>query len=254
METEQKKIDLSNRFFAIIFLLIIGIFGYLGFQLYLDFKASEQQNQNQISITGEGKVYATPDIAAVTLGIETNGASVKEITQKNVAAMNKIIEELKNLSIEDKDLQTTQYSVSPQYNWTEKEGRIPDGYTITQNVEVKIRDFDKISDVLAVGTENGANIVSSLQFKVDDENQFKSEARAKAIEQAKEKAKVLAQQAGIKLGDIVNVYENYYSPTSSYSEKYLGMGSAEDVSIAVPQIQVGEREIAVTVNLVYKIK
>jgi hypothetical protein len=256
METEQKKFDLSNRFFAIIALLAVAICLYLATELILGFKTLNLQNQNQITVSGEGKVYTVPDVATVTLGIETNGSSVDEITEKNVSAMNKIIQELKNLGIEEKDLQTTQYSVYPQYNWTEKEGRIPDGYTISQNVKVKIRDFDKISSVLTAGTENGANIVNSLQFEVDDAEQFKADARAKAIAQAKEKARVLAEQSGIKLGDIINVYENsYYSPVSSYSTKEaLGMGGAEDQAIQIPQIQTGEQEIRATVNLVYKIK
>ncbi len=254
METEQKRFDLSNRFFAIIALLVVAICLYLASELVLGFKTLNLQNQNQITVAGEGKVYAVPDIATVTLGIETNGNSVSEITQKNVSAMNKIIQELKNLGIEDKDLQTTQYSVSPQYNWTQKEGRIPDGYTISQNIEVKIRDFNKISNILTVGTENGANIVNSLQFEIDDAEQFKANARAKAIAQAKEKARVLAEQSGIKLGDIINVYENsYYSPVSSYSTKAVGMGGAVEDSVS-PQIQTGEQEIRATVNLVYKIK
>ena len=122
METEQKHFDLSDRLFLIIALLIIGTFVYLGFQLNYQSKLANIQNVNQITVSGEGKVYATPDIATVTLGIETNGTSVKDITNRNVTAMNKIVDELKKLGIEDKDLQTTQYSVYPQYNYTEKSG------------------------------------------------------------------------------------------------------------------------------------
>ena len=253
MAQESKIFDLSNRLFAITALLVISIFLYLGFQLFYQQKTIDQQNANQITVSGEGKVYAAPDIATVTLGIETNGAVVKDITQKNVSAMNKIIEGLKNLGIEDKDIQTTQYSVTPQYNYTEKSGRVPNGYTINQNIEVKIRNFDNISSVLDVATQNGANVVSSLQFTIDNPEQFRSEARAKALEQAKAKAKTLADQAGIKLGAIINVYENSYSYAPYTSAKTL-MGAGEAVSYDMAQIQTGQQEIDMTINVTYKIK
>jgi hypothetical protein len=223
--------------------------------LIYQFKTLNQQNVNQITVSGVGKVYTTPDIATVTLGVETNGASVKTITEKNVTAMNKIIDGLKKLGIEDKDIQTTQYSVAPQYNYTEREGRVPNGYTINQNIEVKIRNFDNISGVLDVATQNGANVVSSLAFTIDDPEQFRAEARAKAIEQAKAKAETLAKQAGVKLGEIINVYENNYvtSPIMYNSAQKL-MGAGEAASYDSAQIQTGEQEIDITINLTYKIK
>jgi len=254
MAQESKTFDLSNRLFAITALLVISIFLYFVFQLFYQQKTFDQQNANQITVSGEGKVYATPDIATVTLGIETNGAVVKEITQTNVSSMNKIIDGLKNLGIEEKDIQTTQYSVTPQYNYTEKSGRVPNGYTINQNIEVKIRNFDNISSVLDVATQNGANVVSSLAFTIDNPEQFRSEARAKAIEQAKAKAKTLADQAGIKLGDIINVYENSYNYSPTYTSAKTLMGGGESVSYDSAQIQTGQQEIDMTINVTYKIK
>jgi len=256
MDIENKKIDLSNRFFVLVSVLIAGALIFGIFQLVYQFKSVNLQNQNQITISGSGKVYMVPDVAKVTLGIETTGKSVKDITQTNVTAMNKIIEGLKLLAIAEKDIQTTQYSVRPQYNWTERSGRVLDGYIIYQNIEVKIRDFAKISDVLNVATENGVNIVSELQFTIDDIEKVKAQAREKAILEAKEKAKTLASQTGIKLGDIINIYENndnYYAPM--YSEKSaLGMDEADMVAMPTAQIQTGEQEIQVNLSLVYRIK
>ena len=254
MATEKKEFDLSNRLFIIVVLLVIGAIACFSYQIFYKAKTLEQQNQNQITVSGEGKVYATPDIATVTLGIETNGKSVKEITQTNVSAMNKIIEEVKNLGIEDKDIQTTQYSVTPQYNYTEKEGRVPNGYTINQNIEVKIRNFDNISGVLDVATQNGANVVSSLAFTIDDPEQFRAEARAKAIEQAKAKAETLAKQAGVKLGEIINVYENNYSYSPVYTNSKTLMGAGVLESTASADIQTGQQEVDLTINLTYKLK
>jgi hypothetical protein len=255
MDIDNKKIDLSNRFFVLVSLLVAGILICYVFQLTYQFKSVSLQNQNQITISGTGKTYAVPDVAKVTLGIETTGKVVKDITETNVTSMNKIIEGLKALGIAEKDIQTTQYSVNPQYDWTDRSGRTLTGYVISQNIEVKIRDFTMISDALNVATNNGANIVSSLQFTIDDVEKVKATAREKAIVQAKEKAQTLANQTGIKLGDIINVYENndnYYAPIYS-SKTAMGAGAMDAVEVA-PQIQTGEQEVQITVSLTYKIK
>ena len=254
MEQETKKFDLSNRLFIITALLIACILVSVVGGVFYEFKSLQQQNTNQISVSGEGKVYAKPDIAKVTLGIQTKGASVQEITQTNVTSMNKIIDAIKGLGVAEKDITTTQYYVTPEYNWTEDQGQVPNGYSISQNIEVKIRDFTKIGDVLNISTTNGANIVNSLQFTIDDPEQFKAEARAKAIIQAKEKAQKMAEQAGIKLGKVVSVYEDNYGYTPTYMDyskaESLGAG---DVAISA-NIQSGEQEIQMTVSVTYEIK
>jgi hypothetical protein len=213
------------------------------------------QNSNQITVSGQGKVYASADIATLTLGVETEGKEIKDITSTNVSVMNKIIEGLKNLGVESKDIQTAQYTVSSQYNWTEKEGRVLTGYIINQNVDVKIRDFNKIGDILSMATENGANVVNNLQFTIEDLEKTKAKAREEAIAQAKEKAATLAKQTGIKLGDIINVYEDSYGYTPTvYNSAKVAMGAGESVSSDSAQIESGEQTITVTINLTYKVK
>jgi len=254
MDLKSKKIDLSDRLLVVIGLLVFSIFYYVSFQMVYQFNSLEQLNSNQITVSGQGKVYTSPDIATLTLGVQTEGKDVKEITQKNVSSMNKIIDGLKKLNIENKDIQTAQYTVNSQYDWTEEGGRVLKGYTISQNVEVKIRDFTKIGDVLSMATENGANVVGDLQFSIEDAEQFKTQARAEAIKQAKEKAVVLAQQTGINLGDIINVYEDSYgyAPVAYSSAKLMGAGT--DAVQESAQIESGEQTVTVTVNLTYKVK
>jgi hypothetical protein len=257
MDIKSKKIDLSNRLFIITSLFLVAIIVFFTFQIIYQFKTVNSQNMNQITVSGEGKVTSSPDIATLTLGIETEGKEIKDITNKNVASMNKIIEGLKNLGIESKDIQTAQYSVDSQYNWTEKEGRILSGYKISQNVNVKIRNFTKIGDVLTMATNNGANVVNSLQFSIENLEQLRSQARADAIKQAKEKAETLAKQTGIKLGDIIGVYENNYAYDYGYgsAESSVKLMSVPADGGGVPaQIETGEEKITITVNLTYKIK
>jgi len=254
-EIKPKKFDLSNRLYILLVLIIVIGIAYFAWIVFYTYKAGYIEDTNNITISATGEVYAAPDIAALTLGIQTDGKDVKTITQKNTETMNKIIDGVKGLGVDAKDIQTTQYSVSPQYNWTQDEGQVLEGYRITQNIDLKIRDFAKIGDILGVATENGANIVSDLRFSIEDEEKAKTQAREKAIAAAKAKAQIIADQAGIKLGDIINVYEDYYyAPVAYSSAKVMNEASGGGAAIDTAQIESGEQKVQITINLVYKIK
>lgn len=253
MDIELKQ--LANKFFIIVAVLIVGVLIFFMGQMVYQMRYLDLQNQYQITVSGEGKVYAKPDVATVSLGIKTDGQSVADITKQNVNAVNKIISDIKKLQIPENDIQTTQYTVTPNYTWTSKEGTVPNGYTIQQTVDVKIRDFDKISNVLQTAANDGANVVNSLQFTVDNPAQFRQEARAKAIEQARANAENLAKSSGVKLGKIINVYEGYNpTPVIYNSMKSVGGAGAADSSVPAPTIQPGQQEIQVTINLTYQVK
>lgn len=250
---DEKTTKLLNKTFTLAAILVVGILVFFVGQIMYQSKSLDQQNANQITVSGEGKIYAKPDVAIVSLGVTTTGATVAEVTTKNTNQMNAIIAAVKSLKIDEKDIQTTNYSLTPLYNWTEKQGRIFQGYTLEQDVQVKIRDFTKIGDVLSQATTNGANLVGDLQFTIDNPEQFKEQARAKAIEQAKANAKNLAKESGVNLGKLINVYEGYNSVPIMYNALAKGAGVAESAPVA-PTIQPGQQEIDVTINLTYQVK
>jgi uncharacterized protein YggE len=190
-------------------------------------------------------------VAIISLGVKTTASTVADVTKTNTDKMNAVIEAIKNLKIDEKDIQTTNYSLSPNYNYTGKLGRIFEGYVLDQNIQVKIRDFTKIGDVLSQATAKGANLVGDLQFTIDNPEQFKEEARAKAIAQAKANAENLSKESGIRLGKLINVYENNYSMPIYNALKGIGAGALESVS--VPTVQPGQQEINIVINLTYKI-
>ena len=242
-----------NKTFILAAVLVAGILIFLFAAIGYQQRSLDQQNTNQITVSGEGKVYAKPDVAIVSLGVTTQAATVADVTKNNTDKMNAIIDAIKNLKISEKDIQTTNYNLTPLYNWTEKEGRVFQGYTLEQDVQVKIRDFTKIGDVLSQGTEKGANLVGDLQFTIDNPEQFKEQARAKAIAEAKANAQNLAKESGVNLGKIINVYENNYTASPMlYNTKAMGGGVAE--SAPVPTVQPGQQEIDVTINLTYQVK
>lgn len=257
---EEQTIKLLNKIYGLASILTIGILVFFVSQIMLQSRAIDVQDQNQITVSGEGKVYVKPDVALINLGVLTQAETVADATEAGVEKMNDVIEAVKAMGVETKDIQTTNYNLTPNYESAPVIYSVPYrgtssviiGYTLSQTAEIKIRDFTKIGYVLSDATEAGANVVGNLQFTIDNPEQFKQEARAKAIVQAKANAENLERESGIKMGKLINVYENYY-PYSTYN-KSVGLGGATIEAVPASVIEPGQQEINVTVNLTYRVK
>src|SRR3990167_8759894 len=164
---------------------------------------------NTVSFSGEGRVVAKPDIAKVQLSIVTEALTSKLAQDDNSKKSKSITDYLKKQNIEDKDIKTTGYNIYPQYKYPQFGGQpqITD-YQVNQSIEIKIRDLDKVSNILDGVVSAGANVVNQLSFEIDSPEALKAEARTKAIADAKKKANELKSQVGISLGKIVNFSEN----------------------------------------------
>lgn len=206
------------------------------------------QYKNTISVSGEGKVYTKPDIAMVSLSVVSEGKRIVDVQNSNTRKTNQVIKFIKESGVEEKDIKTAGYNLYPTYNYEEMTPRII-GYGITQTLEVKIRNLDKVGDILEGVVINGANQIGSLYFQVDKDEEFKERARKLAIDDAKKKAEKLASQLGIKLIKISG-YNESGGPYPIYRSFDLkeGMGGGE-----APQIQAGESEIIVNVTLTFEI-
>lgn len=241
-----------------VFLISLGILAVTGIVVVALISANRINNQDRFSVTGSGTVYAKADIANLEVGLKTGAKkTAAEATSESTKKMNEIISELNALGIEEKDIKTSNYNLSPVYNYTNERGQELVGYEVTQNVSLKIRDLSKIGDVISKTTEKGANQIGNINFTIDDEFELKNQARELAIEKAKEKAVLIAEQSGMKLGDIKGVYENYndYQPIVAYSNAKMemamdGVGGA----LQTPSIQAGQNEVKVEVTLTYEIK
>lgn len=283
LETNH-TLDLSERLYKVA-IAIIAIFGVaVAGWVFLQFAGLPQNMPHEITISGTGKAYVKPDIAVVYFGVTTQELKSQDAVNKNNEKMNAIIKSIKDLGIEDKDIQTTLYNLTPVYDYSTgimplkpagfegsvrpdsavssmpvdsypiyiDRGRVFSGYSLEQQISVKIRDFSKINSVLDKATAAGATNVGQLQFTVDDIEKVNSEARALAIANAKEKLKGLSRESGLKVGKLVNVYEGYNGyPQPMYA---MGMAEKDSVSSVPPQIQTGQQEVNVTVTLTYQVK
>jgi len=231
---------------------------------------------NTISFSGEGKIFAVPDIAAVSFSIVTEAKTSKEAQDQNSEKSKEIVRFLKEQKIEDEDIKTTGYNVYPQYSYPRpllrqgSEGQtVPlgvesitypeyypsnpkiTGYQVNQSFEVKVRDLEKVSAVLDGLVTTGANQVINLGFQVDNEEELKEQAREIAIKDAKEKANKLKKQLDIHLGKIVSYNEGGYYPVYFKAE---ALDSRGGVGGGGPEVPVGENEIVVNVTITYQIR
>ncbi len=213
-----------------------------------------------ITVTDTGEIYAKPDLAIIDFSVVTEGKTVTETMNKNSEKMNKVIGFVKEQGVEAKDLKTTNFNIYPRYEWQRVEieiypyppgKRVLVGYDVSQTLEVKIRNLDKVGKIIEGATGAGANEIGNLQFTIDKEDELKKQARAEAIEKAKSKAKELASQLGVKLVRITNFSESEIFPRFyDYALKEVGAPAAAG---ATPQIETGENKISVTVTITYEI-
>jgi uncharacterized protein len=260
----MEKITSNKVLFSVLIIFLAFLVVWVGADIKNKVKEGKyigrgSEFQRTIQVSGTGEVYTKPDLAITSFSVVTEKKTVEEALLENTRKMNGVIEAIKAEEVEEKDLKTTSFSIYPRYEWRKSEDisfypegeRVLVGYEISQSLQVKIRNMERIGEIIQKATRAGANQVGNLQFAVDKEEEFKDQAREKAIEKAKEKAETLSLQLGIKLVKIVGFSESSQVPRYDYYEKSaLGMGGEEEAS---PQIESGENKIEVSVIVIYEI-
>lgn len=221
---------------------------------------------NMITVTGTGEAVVVPDIAQIDFTVTEQATTVGEAQEKATTRMNAALDFLKQQGIEEKDVKTTYYSVNPRYEYSNATcaygmpcppTSAPKiiGYEASQAVQVKVRDTAKAGQVLEGLGSLGVQNINGPQFTVDDEDAVKAEAREAAITEAREKAKVLAKQLGVRLGKTVSFYENegLYPMYGFDGKGGAAMESDVRVSAVAPTLPTGQNETTVSVSITYEI-
>lgn len=232
----------ATTFFIILF-LFTKIFGPIPFSV----NSVVTDRISTFDVTGEGKVSIKPDIANVTVGITSNGPSLKVVQDQVNAIIAKVSEGIKAAGVDAKDIQTTNYNVNPEYDYTN--GQKIKGYTASTNLSIKVREIDKVNQVIDISTANGANQVGRISFDVDDKSKAENEARQKAVDQARKKAEDAARIAGLHLGKIINYYESFPGAEPIY--RMGAVDAKEGIGGSPTQVEPGSTDITVTVTLSY---
>lgn len=254
MTTQSNPFEISNRVFTILVVFLVGLVTFWGFRVYEIYNAATGNYPREISVEGIGKAYITPDVAKITLGVNTKGKTSESTLAENTKKINAMMDALAALGIAKEDIKTTGYYLNPNYEYTDIKGSYQDGYILDQTIEVSVKDFAITGDVISKTATAGANMVGGINFTTDDKETAKAEARADAIKNAKAKAEQIADQTNLKLGKVVSFYE-YENYTGDYGKGGGGieMMAAESVAPQPPTIEPGKQELSLTVTLGYKV-
>ena len=202
-----------------------------------------------ITVVGDGKVQIKPDTAQANIGVEVVQSTVKQASAEAGKVMNSLLGVLTQMGIEEKDIQTSSFSVwlDRPYNSDGTQGEPV--YRVSNQVNVTIRQLDKVGDVLDAAMVAGANNIYGVTFSLSDTSQAEAEARQKAVENARVKARDLAQFTGLALGEVISVSEviggssgGYYK--SNVQPAAMGVGGGGPISP-------GELQISVQLQVVY---
>lgn len=210
------------------------------------------RDRDVITIDGEGKVTSKPTLAKIDVGLYSEGLTVPVVQADNARKVNAITAGLKALGIKDADLQTSNYSISPKYDYTNNTQHVV-GYTVSQSLTVNVRDLAKVGDAIAKATELGANQINGVNFTIDDPTEQKQLARTKAIDDARKKAQELADAMGVKLVKVVTFSESSYPNPSPMPYAMVRMDSA-GVSAVAPDIQAGSLDVTAHVSVTFEIR
>lgn len=226
-------------------------------------EVTSQPYARTITVTGEGKITAKPDLARVSLSVVSTGATVDAVSTDNNQKMAAISQEIKNLGIKAEDIQTSQYNLYPQYDYNNpiymEDGVRTEaprilGYNLSQSLDVKIRDLTLIDQVLDKGTAAGANQVGALSFEIDDDGALKQDARDQAFQVAREKADKMAKAAGVRIGRVVTFSEGFGDVMPVYANFSRDMMAESSAVGMSPSVEVGSQELAINVSVTYEIE
>lgn len=250
--TFMDKDKLLRHPLSLILAFFILLFVYSKFGPTIPFSVFSQDRGAPLVVEGMGEVSVVPDIAIVSVGIDESGTTLESVQKSANEKSKSLVDSLKKLGIDETDIKTTNYSVFPEYDYRGTP-RIT-GYRLSISYRVKVKDFDKVNDVLVTVTSSGANVVGNVSFEVNEETKNKKlgEAREEAVKEAKEKAKSLAAAAGVTLGKILNISETQQFPGPiALREAAGGIGGAP---VPAPEITPGETQFTVSVSVSWEIR
>ena len=203
-------------------------------------------------VTGEGEVTVVPDVAILSLGVEAQAITVQQAMDEAAIAMDQVMAALRANGVAEKDIQTQWFNIYPVRDWIDEGREILIGYRVSNTVSAKIRDVAATGSIIDRVAEAGGDStrIQGVTFTVDDPSQYHSEARAKAMADAKAKAQQLADLAGVDLGRPF-----YISESGGFVPIYrdYGYGMLEAGAVPPTPISPGETEVTLTIQMAFAI-
>jgi uncharacterized protein YggE len=208
------------------------------------------ENLRSMNVSGTGRVTIVPDMATINIGVRTEADAVSDALEGNTTQANAIADILQEMGVAEEDIQTSNFNVYPSERYDPMTGQVEGRYFVVENtVTVTVRDLPQLGNILSAVVEAGANNIYGINFSVDDREAALAEARQLAIEDAQAKAQAIAEEAGVALGDLVNISVSSSDMPITY---YDAKGGA--YSEAAAPIAAGTLSIVMQAYLTYEIQ
>lgn len=247
--------DKKYLHFAIISVLMVAsLLGLYGVW-YLKLSANSLPASRTITVSAEGKSTISPDLARLSFAVISEGEDPESLQVDNSKKISSAIEFIKAQGIDAKDIQTSNYNLYPKYEYDEKKRKsFISGYTLSQTVNVKLRDFAKISPILGKLPALGINQINGVNFEVEDPDKYLNVAREEAFQKAFAKAAAMARQNKVSIGRVITFSEGYGGGIYPRFMEASMMGKGGMDSSVPPPIEPGSEDISISVSVTYELR
>ena len=238
----MRRLQIIATSFVIVLLLVNG-------------SSAQESNQERqtINVNGNGEVFITPDVANISFSVETTAKTASDAVKQNAESTNKVISALKSEIGENDKLSTSNYNLSPVYEYNNQTKKSEfKGYKVTNTVTVKTYNLDNLGTLIDSAAQAGSNNIQGLSFDTTKRNDYRREAMVKAVEDAKATADTVANAAGVKITNIYQISPSYSYPVPVYRD--FARGKASFAEAAATPIEAGEISVKATVNMVFGIE
>ncbi len=212
-----------------------------------------EYEKSVLTVDGHGEITVSPDIAYLNISVETNSKNAKDAVSENSQKINNVLSTLKPMTGPNDTLKTTEYSLHPVYEYDENRKKsFLTSYRVTSEVRLKTFLIDKLGRIIDAATDAGANRINGPAFDNSERDKNKRKALARAVEDAKETARAVAEAAGVELVKIVRINPSYNYPLPIYKQNLRTARVAE--SSDAPSIEPGDLTVEANVSMVYEIR
>jgi uncharacterized protein YggE len=210
--------------------------------------SAQEPTQPRITVTGEASISVEPDVAQLRAGVVTDAKTAREAAEANSRTMNAVMAAVRALGIAERDVQTSRYSIQPTYEPARPQRDRISGFQATNSVTLKIRQIDKLGEIIDRLAVAGANSMGGVEFLVSDPSKQLDEARKQAIADARRRAELYASAAGVALGGVFSITEQ--SVGMPFPPMPMGRAAAAPETPIAP----GERTLRLAVTVTFDLR
>ncbi len=240
----SKKL-ISAEFIVFLFIVLISSWA---------FAQTEKCEKNTLEVTGKGEIKIKPDVAYLTISVETTAKKASDAARDNAEKMKNVLDKLKSQIGKEDKITTTGYQLSPIYEYNDKTRRSDlTGYRASNGVVLETKNLDELGKLIDSATQVGANRIDHLSFGTDKRDEYRRQALAEAVQDAKATADAVAKASGVKIVRILKISPSYEVPRPVFREFGVAKLAAAPEAAPTP-IELGELTVSATVNIVFEIQ